>query len=193
MNYIEYATDDWNKEYKNGYGEYLEKEEIRYSCIAEMVRSDKCNSLLDLGCGTGILEKYVDNNIVYYGIDISNEAIDRAKKEGHGRYINSDLIGYIPPLSFDVIVFNESLYYLYKPIDILKHYCNYLNKDGRIIISVYQPDSGHRYYQVFSSLVNELQDSFSVLAVRNISNDFGLNWKLILIGNIKQISREENK
>ncbi|MBK6914256.1 MAG: methyltransferase domain-containing protein [Ignavibacteriales bacterium] len=48
-----------------------------------------------------------------------------------------EISSYEPDQRFDMIVFNESLYYFDKPIEVIKKYKNFLSKDGKIIISMW--------------------------------------------------------
>jgi trans-aconitate methyltransferase len=72
----------------------------------------------------------------YVGIDVSQEAINRAatKRDEKTLFIKADVNNYIPNELFDVIVFNESLYYFNDAIEVLKRYESYLKKEGIFII-----------------------------------------------------------
>ena len=52
-------------------------------------------------------------------------------------FINDDAERYEPKEMFDVIIFNESLYYFYNPVKTVENYVSMLNADGIIIISTF--------------------------------------------------------
>src|SRR5689334_16833264 len=57
---------------------------IRKELISETIKSRKYNKILDLGCGTGELLKYLKDKFPskkLYGSDYSKNAIDTLKKE----------------------------------------------------------------------------------------------------------------
>ena len=73
-------------------------------------------SILDIGCGGGVLTMRMQDTPYSYfcGVDFSKVSIEKAKKY---KYPNSDFeyadaIHYIPKQKFDIIIFNESFYYI---------------------------------------------------------------------------------
>ncbi len=78
-------------------------------------------SILDLGCGSGSTANELGTNTYrdYTGVDISDVAIDKARKrtEENGRadrsrFFQSDVSSYVPVQQFDVILFRDSIYYV---------------------------------------------------------------------------------
>lgn len=94
--------------------------------------------VLDVGCGLGYLT-YALKSEQYdvYGIDISKEAINNAKKHFGNYFISQDIFEYAKnnKNSFDVIILTELIEHLENPIDFLKTSLNLLNKNGKIIIT----------------------------------------------------------
>jgi len=97
-------------------------------------------AILDVGCGEGLLKVRLDPHAYSYyaGIDISESAIERAssKKDDKTFFFAECVTNYVPTELFDAIIFNEVLYYLDSPLQILGKYSNYLKKDGVFIISM---------------------------------------------------------
>lgn len=136
----------WEMQYKNGRWSYLHQlQELgHYSVIAGYVKYLKHNaSILDLGCGDGILAERLDANSFseYVGVDLSDVAISHAQTRGYprARFESADIERYTPRRSFDVIVLNESLYYLSDPVGTLARYRQYLKPRGIFIVSMYLP------------------------------------------------------
>ena len=134
----------WERQYQSGRWSYLHQlQELgHYSVIAGYVKYLKHNaSLLDLGCGDGILAERLDAHSFseYVGIDLSDVAISHAQTRGYARatFEGADIERYTPRRSFDVIVFNESLYYLKDPLGTLARYRQYLKPRGIFIVSMY--------------------------------------------------------
>jgi len=105
-------------------------------------------SVLDLGCAGGTLALCLGSEYdTYCGVDISDVAIANATEllDGPGgnpaishQLAVSTVQDFQPPRLFDVIIFNEVMYYL--PLtqiaDAVRRYSGYLTADGVILISL---------------------------------------------------------
>ena len=107
------------KSYANGgWGPLGQIDELgRYSLIAGYTQYVKEDGIIpDVGCGEGILQQRLDGskNSRYVGIDISSVAIERANANGTVRstFMVSSIGSFDTEEGFDVIIFNECLYYL---------------------------------------------------------------------------------
>jgi SAM-dependent methyltransferase len=108
---------DWDREYGRGildrYGDLVEL--ARYSVLIGYVRHREGRpSILDVGCGTGLLRDRLPTGEVgqFVGIDPSAVAIETARGRGHenAEYHVAELPD--PGLGhFDLVVCNEMLYY----------------------------------------------------------------------------------
>lgn len=141
-------------------------------------------SLLDLGCAGGSLGYALDPNIVvYHGVDISEVAITAARKGFPGRshstreksFTVSDLRSFQPPSQFDVIVFNEVLYYLnIEWIEQeLNRYAKFLSPDGIVIVSLKDDALSHLIHKAIAKTYTweygalfQLQPSMSSFKLR---------------------------
>ena len=123
--------------------------------------------ILDMGCGGGTLCRSLAQFKLesYTGVDISNYAIERnisasdngTKGQGISiSYVESSLQSYTPPprTSFDVIAFNEVLYYLdiHEACHQVKRYCQYLDHDGVIAVTMKDDPKSHA---IFRKLIRE--------------------------------------
>ena len=100
-------------------------------------------AILDVGCGHGVLHRKLAGKYAHYtGIDSSSEAIGQAecRSDERTRFLVADATAYLPDRSFDQIVFNEILYYMATPSDLVAHYVPYLVANGRLIVSMYELD-----------------------------------------------------
>ncbi len=110
----------WDLEYGEGRWDHCERTPgaAVYAVVEECCAQ---GSVLDLGCGAGNTGNELDENRYadYTGVDISEVAIAKAaarsRQAGRGnknRYIQSDIISYLPRKKHDVILLRESIYYI---------------------------------------------------------------------------------
>ena len=98
--------------------------------------------VLDIGCGDGIYEAILDKEIRkkcdFYGIDISNKQMQRAKiylKEAKVLDLNTKKIPYTNNY-FDIVIASEILEHLFYPEKILQEAQRVLKKRGYLIITI---------------------------------------------------------
>lgn len=105
--------------------------QVQLKKLLEVLNISKCQSILDIGCGTGSLTEYIadhtDANIT--GIDFSFEAIEFAQKRTRGKQnrisfqvMDMDEVDF-PPNSFDTVLSIDTLYFvndLYKLINAIR-------------------------------------------------------------------------
>lgn len=159
-NYIDYNQDDdiFDKEYVDIYNiSYNDFNDIKqdYNLFNKYIKKD--NHILILGSGVGKLCYYLKqsnyNNII--GVDKSQNMIIKAKKNYPNiKYINGNAMNknIVEPKSKDVIIIDERmlLYNNYNEQKIILDNCyNWLNKNGYLILPVYEKDTigvASRYY-----------------------------------------------
>ena len=73
----------------------------------------------------------------YLGLDISAAAIEKARAMGTGPFICADAEHFVPTDTYDVIIFNESLYYFLDPVATVVRYSSALRPDGIMIVSTF--------------------------------------------------------
>lgn len=139
---------------ENSYLGGLTQIDVRDAITASLVRSfSSCmRSVLDVGCGGGSLALEMAKNGMtrYLGLDISNVTIERARDTLRARLPSgdisfsfevADLTCFAPAAelrSFDLIVFNEVLYYLRVEVAVAQviRYAQWLKPGGLICISM---------------------------------------------------------
>jgi trans-aconitate methyltransferase len=139
----------WNLQYKLGLWDYLDSEAAGSELFRIVQKYSYSPSILDLGCGTSAnLPLIPDAYHHYHGVDISGEAIKRARMLGRPdtSYETADILHYEPHESYDVILLSEVLNYLSatKITGFLHRLSAFLAPDGVIIIQVWDGAENHR-------------------------------------------------
>lgn len=170
----------WERQFEDGSWDYLfsPDESAHYQAINKYVNEYAPHGkILDVGCGQGVLYHYLQNEtalpINYLGIDISSNAILSAKdkfKCGNFKQLDFDK----EPLQekFDVIIFNETLYYFDKPYNTLKTCIEKnLNPGGCFIISIYD-------FQGHNVIWKKLKEKYNFSVIEKIKNKKQQKWKV---------------
>jgi SAM-dependent methyltransferase len=134
----------WDAQYRQGHWQYLwDLQECgRYSMILGYLQSfAPGGSVLDVGCGAGILQARLHpwGYAKYVGLDVSTVAIAEASRRADETtvFLVGDAAAYVPTEPFDAIVFNESLYYLHEPLQVMQRYAPYVTARGIFLTSLY--------------------------------------------------------
>ncbi len=133
------SKEDWEKQYTEGKWNHLDtlEESGRYAIIGLYCNwFHKQPDVLDVGCGTGIITNYIKFKN-FLGIDISEDAIQKANKKENCAFLATNAEEFRTDKKFDVIIFNEILYYL-DAIKIMKKYEEFLNPEGIFVISIWE-------------------------------------------------------
>ena len=139
---IVHNVNEWDAQYTDGRWERLKQEQKNTKAIAthicEEAQKNPTLRVLDVGCGNGGLTQLIHSCVgTYVGTDISSVALEEA------RLIAPKVALHVcdaanPPSDlgiFDVIVFNEILYYT-NPEIVLRAHQQYAHTDTTIIISI---------------------------------------------------------
>ena len=134
------SRDRWNYQYNAGRWEGLHREDDRFREVIKMLHAFKAKpSILEIGCGDAILFRKLpaESYSAFTGMDISDVAITAAKQyeQENVCFDAGDMKTYEPAGKFDVIIFNESLYYAKEPVQVLKRYIPYLEEGGHFIVT----------------------------------------------------------
>ncbi len=204
----------YKEKYKSGYGlQYPDGYFIRVvTQILEYQEKLSSCKVLDYGCGNGIHMQFLQSRwpkSTFYGIDISDLAIEQAKKRLPEYANNFKQCEQVPNidslykgLKFDLIVANQSLYYLDDPDldNILGQIYRALNPGGIIFITwmgienfyynISKPIEGKSLRRV--ELNNRLNETsqINIKSKEEFSSLFH-NYKKLHLGYYDQLIRED--
>jgi 2-polyprenyl-3-methyl-5-hydroxy-6-metoxy-1,4-benzoquinol methylase len=178
-----YPIAEWDRQYAGSTWTYLSGIEQlpRYAVIEGWRRRLKPGgSVLDLGCGEGVLFEQIPSadRVRYTGVDVSRVAIDAAARKIRDnsleRFVCADIVTFEPPpgSAFDVIVFNEVLYYLEDPIAVLHRYRAVLSPGGIVVVSVFHENL--RTWKAINALL--ARQRLQTAVVHDVSS--GKRWHL---------------
>jgi 2-polyprenyl-3-methyl-5-hydroxy-6-metoxy-1,4-benzoquinol methylase len=132
----------WDWEYSHGVWDFLhnESEVPRLETLSKMITGKPVKTILEIGSGEGLLGKYLPKSAYnhFLGIDISKEAIEKAKVYQSAKmiYLPANMETYKATESFDLVIFNECLYYANNPIKLFNRYLQFVRPSGFIITSI---------------------------------------------------------
>jgi trans-aconitate methyltransferase len=120
-------------------------------------------SILDMGCAGGTLASALPSFSRYVGVDVSEHAVATARRDPDlARLVESDRVAfeqadlrqYCPDQTWNVIVFNEVLYYLRTEQAIIEveRYAKFLSPDGIFCITMKDDPKSHA---IFRSLARQ--------------------------------------
>jgi SAM-dependent methyltransferase len=134
----------WDEEFSGGKWNFID--ETQGDCVYPYLEKyGRKGSVLDLGCGPGNTanELSADAYGTYFGVDISETALRKARKRSqeNGRaakngFAQGDFVTYVPDRPFDVILFRESMYHvpMGKVKAVLDRFAKYLRPGGVFIV-----------------------------------------------------------
>jgi 2-polyprenyl-3-methyl-5-hydroxy-6-metoxy-1,4-benzoquinol methylase len=113
-------------------------------------------SLLEVGCGEGILLDHLDRSRFanYTGVDLSSVAVDRARslEDDRVRFVCASAEEYVPVQAHQLIVFNEVMEYFDDPLAVVQRYEPFLEHDGRIVVSAFAGIDTARTRRIWNQL-----------------------------------------
>jgi 2-polyprenyl-3-methyl-5-hydroxy-6-metoxy-1,4-benzoquinol methylase len=177
---VKVAREGWERQYRSGGWDYLagESEAGHYLAIAQLCEQYlPGSSLLDIGCGTGILVGYLQRGAGtassrYTGIDFAQEAISQAEAAWPGaRFSRLDYSADPAGGRYDGIIFNETLYCFDDPLAMVdKCIAANMHAGSLLIVSMY----GDHH----AALWDALDLICATVDERVVENELGVRWKI---------------
>lgn len=100
-------------------------------------------SLLDLGCGQGVLERAIPSSLEYVGVDSASDLLDEAKKRAHSQtslFLKQDLCEeFSLDQSFNWACFLLSLQNIENPKIAIANAAKHLKKKGKLVLVLNHP------------------------------------------------------
>jgi len=161
--------------YESGKWDYLEATHSK-DVVQTVERYINKGALLDMGCGTGVVSTLLSPGSYssYLGIDASEEAIRRAKQRSGDNVkfkINDFLETDFGEDIFDVILFEESLYYLPSGrMDFCRKLRKHLAPEGVFIVTISNPIR-------YRSIITGIRDGFKIFEDREL----GKSQRILLV------------
>ncbi len=163
------TAETWDRQYRTGYWDHLDGIDNLGGQLSVFGYCQYLspNAILDVGCGVGLLAKKLKvlQYRQYLGIDISSEAIVRANKlaaDARTSFVICDAHNFATDARFDVIVFNQSLYYMTDPVGMIRRYAKLLAPSGRMIIAAYDAPRPRAAWLLIADHI-EVEDSMTVI------------------------------
>jgi SAM-dependent methyltransferase len=135
----------WERQYAAGTWTFMREldELARYAVIAAYAHHlAPGGAVLDVGCGEGLLVDHLRplGYRQYLGIDVAAAALAQgaARRDERTELVAADAECYVPPGRFEVVVFNESVYYFRDPVATLGRYEMALAEGGAFIVSTFR-------------------------------------------------------
>ncbi len=171
------SKEAWDREFLTGHWRCLESidELAHYSLIVGYTSALAPKSILDVCCGQGVLAGHLKPVPYrrYLGIDFSSDAVGEASNthaDGRTRFFVADARTFDSEDVFDLIVFNECLYYFGNPTEMIRKYVKNLAPNGKVIISMFAAPENIAVWR----LVQHELDVEDAVTVKN--NKSGRSW-----------------
>lgn len=173
----------WNESYAAGHWGFLDgrRQRARHYAIAGMLRErfPAGARVLDVGCGLGTLRQVLGEGGSYTGLDVSAEAVERAREAHRGSkadFVRADIVSHETQTRYDAVVLNEVLYYLplEKVQDAVRKAAGMTAPGGVLVVSMHGNPKVPAVWQELDSLSPAVEE----LEVRDPAG--GSSWTLRL-------------
>lgn len=157
----------FDQKYSDGSWDYFDKDHS-FEMVKVVEKYARKGRILDIGCGTGILASMMKPDAFkhYLGIDVSPEAIARAQQSKSEKihFEISDIQNYKCNDTFDLILFEESLYYVpFFRKRLLRRCVRWLRSQGLVIVTMADPSR-------FTGMVKMIRKNFHIIEERHFPN-----------------------
>ena len=154
-----------------------DKEFIFYD---NLLRSNDCQNILEVGCGSGMLaRRFLRNGYEYLGLDLFNEMLDIARSEVNSdRFIQCDMRNLTFNQQFDsVLITGRSIAYIIDNqgiIDTLKGVHKSLKNNGLFVFGVFEANGIFDNFNDFEQ--NIIHDNKKIKRVSKLKKNLSTGW-----------------
>jgi len=167
------SKEGWEAQYRDGGWEFMRAldELARYAVIAAFAQHlAPAGALLDVGCGEGLLVDHLRPRGYrrYLGVDLAEAAIAAAspRRDERTDFEAADAETFASDERFDVIVFNESVYYFHQPLATLRRYERMLAPGGAFVVSMFRSRRSE-------AIARQLESAYTLREETSVSNRKG--------------------
>jgi ubiquinone/menaquinone biosynthesis C-methylase UbiE len=137
------SSENWYTQCVGEKGHYFHQAVVMPS-LFQLLQLQKKQSLLDLGCGQGVLARHLPEGVEYWGVDLSKALIHSAKqltKRPHTQFAVGDATAEIPfqKQDFDVVCLVLSLQNMENPQGAIALAARHLKVGGKLAIVLNHP------------------------------------------------------
>lgn len=166
----------WDREFASGKWNFID-DTASDTSYPYLEKYSQKGSILDLGCGPGNTANELAFTAYrsYLGVDVSEVALAKARERTQrcGRsqrnsFVHGDMLSFVPPRLFDVILLRESVYHVAMGNlkSMFERYSQYLTKDGVFVVKLV---TGNRYTSM--TRVRIIESDFEVVEKGEHSRD----------------------
>tara|TARA_Y100001935_G_scaffold248517_1_gene245826 strand:+ start:756 stop:1418 length:663 start_codon:yes stop_codon:yes gene_type:complete len=147
--------------------------------ISKILKKQKLNRILDFGCNDGLLNKYLNNNINYWGVDNNKEI----KKEPKLHSKNIKIIKKKIPFKngfFDCVVLSHVIAHIENPYKLIRNLEKKLRTKGIFIII--SPNKSYKFFYSFLNIFNNYNPDTTIYKYYSsleIKKKFLKNYKIL--------------
>jgi SAM-dependent methyltransferase len=181
---IEYEKGEWNR--LMGADQYPRYGFLSVLIVEQFQQIGRALRILDVGAGEGLILNHLPKKVVdsYTAFDISEAALAKIPKQPGNRTICGNLRSWVPKpeAMWDVILFNEVLYYLDDPVASFERLSRNLAPKGVLMTSHYLKPGWRSRNKLTEKLIERrLSSDYSVLRKELLSNRLtGKAWSIIV-------------
>jgi SAM-dependent methyltransferase len=173
---------EWERQYRSGRWEYLAQpaEDARYRAIVNRIRRHAAASVLDLGCGSGVLRDHLGPAYTgrYVGIDWSVAAMAGRARSASELFVCADVTTLPLRGTFDVVILSEVLYYLDEPVRVVERAVDLVAPGGALLVSLFRPSP--RRHPGWHALISRLDADLRAITdnSQEVTTEGGRTWSL---------------
>jgi len=137
------SSEKWYTECVGEKGHYYHQAVVLPSAV-RLLRLKENETLLDLGCGQGVLARHLPENIFYFGVDSSKDLIASARRLTQRKNVQfavGDVLEELPfeKKDFDAACFILSLQNMEEPALAIRNAGKHLRSGGKLLIVLNHP------------------------------------------------------